>query len=244
MDTTYPENQPTNDAVSSNLPSFVKCDTRYDTFNQEIHLPSNDTSWGSNWLKWVVGANYSWKKIRNTDFQRIPGINTTFQSPYGLPLEQSLVETAFGNPTYGHPGDIDEADDRTYQRQQYALFGQIDINFLPGWKLDLGGRYSWAKESYVSVETGFYQIGNLGCQTAGPPPSAPFTQGATSGGILPKAPLTHDINRESTVYASAAKGFRLGGPTGPITAGPNSVCNGDFHNISQPPADPVRLRSL
>lgn len=243
LDTVYPENQPTNDAIIGNLPSFVKYDTRYDTFNQELRLSSNDTSWGSNWLKWVVGAYYSWQKVRNTDFQRIPGINTTFQSLYGLPLEQSLVETAFGNPTYGQPGggpaialfpgDIDEADDRTYQQQQYALFGQIDINFLPGWKLDLGGRYSWAKESYVSVETGFYQIGNLGYQTAGSPPSAPYTQGATSGAFLPKATLTHDFNSESTVYASAAKGFRLGGPTGPITFGPNSVCNGDFQNIGQ-----------
>jgi iron complex outermembrane receptor protein len=243
LDPIYPQFQAQNDSIIANLPSFVKYDTRYDNFNQELRLSSNDTSWGSNWLKWVVGAYYSWEKVHNTDFQRIPGINTTFQSIYGVPLEQSLVETNFGNPNFGLPGggpaitlfpnDIDESDNRTYQQQQYAVFGQLDINFLPGWKLDLGGRYSLAKEDFISTETGFYQIGNLGYQTPGAPPSAPYTQGATSTAFLPKATIYHDLDSDSSVYASAAKGFRLGGPTGPITFGPTSVCNGDFQAIGQ-----------
>jgi len=47
------------------------------------------------------------------------------------------------------------------------------------------------------------------------------------------ASLTYDVTPESNVYTSASKGFRLGGPTGPITFGPSSVCNGDFQNIGQ-----------
>jgi len=243
LDPIYPQYMSQNDSIIGNLPSFVKYDTRYDTFNQELRLSSNNSSWGSKWLKWVVGVYYSWEKVHNTDYQRIPGINTVFQSIYGVPMEQSLVETDYGNPTYGQPGggpaitlfpnDIDEADNRTYRQQQYAMFGQLDINFLPGWKLDLGGRYSLAKEDYVSTETGFYQIGNLGYQTPGAPASAPYTQGASSSAFLPKATLYHDLDADSSVYASAAKGFRLGGPTGPIVFGPTSVCNGDFQAIGQ-----------
>jgi outer membrane receptor protein involved in Fe transport len=243
LDPIYPQYAAQNDAIIGNLPSFVKYDTRYDSFNQELRLSSNNTSWGSRWLKWVVGAYYSWQKVHNTDFQRIPGINTTFQSIYGIPMEQSLVETNFGNPTYGQPGggpaitlfpdDIDESDNRTYQQQQYAVFGQLGLTLAPGWKLDLGGRYALAKEDYVSSETGFYQIGNLGYQTPGAPPTAPYAQGASSNAFLPKATLYHDVNADSSVYVSAAKGFRLGGPTGPIVFGPTSVCNGDFQAIGQ-----------
>ena len=243
LDPIYPQYSAQNHAIIGNLPSFVKYSTRYDTFNQELRVSSNDTSWGSKWLKWVVGGYFSYQKVHNTDFQRIPGINSVFASIYGVSMEQSLVETTYGNPTYGQPGggpaitlfpgDIDESDNRTYQQQQYAMFGQLDITFAPGWKLALGGRYSLAKESYASVETGFYQIGNLGYQTAGQPPAAPYTQGASSSAFLPKATLFHDLSPDSAVYASAAKGFRLGGPTGPIVFGPTSVCNTDFQSIGQ-----------
>ncbi len=243
LDPIYPQFQGQNDAVIANLPSFVHYRTTYAVFNQELRLSSNQTSWGASWLNWVVGAYFSTQKVHNTDFQQIPGINTTFAGIYGLPMEQSLVETAYGNPTYGQPGggpaitlfpnDIDESDDRTYKQQQFAVFGQVGISFAPGWKLDLGGRYLHAHEDYISVETGFYQIGNLGYQTPGQPPSAPYTQSGKTDAFLPKATLYHDLGATSSVYASVAKGFRLGGPTGPITFGPTSVCNGDFQAIGQ-----------
>ncbi|MGQ4827639.1 hypothetical protein, partial [Enterococcus faecalis] len=90
-----------------------------------------------------------------------------------------------GDPIPLFPHDIDESDDRTYKQQQFALFGQASIAFAPGWKLDLGARFSAAHEDYVSVETGFYQIGNLGYQTDGQPAAAPYTQAATSHTFLP-----------------------------------------------------------
>ncbi len=243
LDPVYPQNQPQNDSIIANLPSFVRYDTSYKAFNQELRLSSNATSWNANWLQWVVGGYFNTQTVHNTDFQRIPGVNTAFQNIYGVAMEQSLVETSYGNPTYGQPGggpaitlfpgDVNESDIRTYKQRQFALFGQVGITFAPGWKLDLGGRYSWAHEHFVSVESGFFQIGNLGYQTAGQPASAPYTQAANSRSFLPKATLYHDLGSTSSVYATAAKGFRLGGPTGPITYGPTSVCNADFAAIGQ-----------
>ncbi|MFX7063724.1 hypothetical protein ABTH87_18880, partial [Acinetobacter baumannii] len=91
------------------------------------------------WLKWVVGAYFSTQKVRNVNFQQIPGINTTFKAIYGIDMDESLVQTTYGNPTYGQPGggpaiplfpnDIDESDDRTYKQQQVAVFGQLGIAF-------------------------------------------------------------------------------------------------------------------
>ena len=241
LDPIYPQYQPQNDGIIATLPSAVHYRTHYRQFSQELRLSSNNSS--PHWLSWVAGAYFATQNVHNIDYQTIDGINSTFQSIYGMPMEQSLVETAYGNPTYGQPGGgaaiplfpngIDESDDRTYRQQQYAVFGQASIAFARGWKLDLGGRYSAAHEDFTSVETGFYQIGNLGYQTAGQPASPPFTQDATSRAFLPKATLYHELSPQSSVYASAAKGFRLGGPTGPITFGPTSVCNGDFQNIGQ-----------
>jgi outer membrane receptor protein involved in Fe transport len=243
LDTVYPAYQPINDTVIANLPSAVEIRTHYKQFSQELRLSSNDTSAGASWLKWQVGAYYATQSVHNTDYQTIGGINSTFLSIYGIPLDQSLVQNAFGNPNYGtpgggpaiplFPGDIDESDNRTYRQQQFAVFGQASIAFARGWKLDLGGRFSAAHEDYISVETGFYQIGNLGYQTAGQPPAPAYLQDGTGQAFLPKATLYHDLTATSSVYASAAKGFRLGGPTGPITFGPTSVCAGDFAAINQ-----------
>ena len=243
LDPIYPQYQTQNDNIIAVLPSAVHYRTHYRQFSQELRLSSNETSPGPHWLSWVAGAYFATSSVHNIDYQTIDGINSTFQTIYGMPMEQSLVETAYGNPTYGQPGGgaaiplfpngIDESDDRTYRQQQFAVFGQASVAFAKGWKLDLGGRFSAAHEDFVSVETGFYQIGNLGYQTAGQPPAPPFTQDAKSKAFLPKATLYHELSRQSSLYASVAKGFRLGGPTGPITFGPTSVCNGDFQNIGQ-----------
>jgi len=252
LDTVYPAYQPQNDSIIANLPSAVEIRTHYRQFSQELRLSSNDTSAAASWLKWVVGAYYATQSVHNTDYQTIGGINSTFQSIYGIPLDQSLVQTNFGNPNYGQPGggpaiplfpnDIDESDNRTYRQQQFAVFGQASIAFAKGWKLDLGGRFSAAHEDYISVETGFYQIGNLGYQTAGQPAAPPYLQDGTGHAFLPKATLYHDLTAGSSVYVSAAKGFRLGGPTGPITFGPTSVCAGDFANIDQT-TQPTQFKS-
>ena len=243
LDPLYPAYMAQNDSVIANLPSVVQIRTHYQQFSQELRLSSNDSSAGASWLKWVVGAYYSTQQVHNTDYQTIGNINATFQSIYGIPLDQSLVQSNFGNLSYGQPGggpaiplfpnDIDESDNRTYRQQQYAVFGQASIAFAKGWKLDLGGRFSTAHEDYTSVETGFYQIGNLGYQTAGQPAAPAYGQTGTGQAFLPKATLYHDLTGSNSVYASAAKGFRLGGPTGPIVFGPGTVCAGDFATINQ-----------
>ena len=243
LDAVYPEHMAVNDSVIANLPSVVQIRTHYRQFSQELRLSSNDSSAGASWLKWQVGAYYSTQSVANTDFQQITGVNSTFQSIYGIPLDSSLVQTTYGNPNFGMPGggpavplfpnDIDESDTRTYRQQQFAVFGQASIAFSKGWKLDLGGRFSAAHEDFISIETGFFQIGNLGYQTAGQPAAAPYLQSGTGKAFLPKITLYHDLSGTSSVFATAAKGFRTGGPTGPITFGPTSICNTDFQAINQ-----------
>jgi iron complex outermembrane receptor protein len=222
--------------ILSNLPSPVKLDTQYIQFTQELRLASPDNP--GDHLHWVVGAYFAQQSIHNTDFQQIPGINTTFESLFGVPLEATAAEPTFNAGVPGttlFPNNEDESDNRTYKETQYSGFGQIDLDFWNSWHLGVGGRYEVAAEHYISVETGFYQIGNLGFTgfPAGTPTSGPYTQAATSTSFTPKVTLSHDFSSNETVYASAGEGFRLGGPTGPIVFGPNTVCASDFALINQ-----------
>jgi outer membrane receptor protein involved in Fe transport len=211
--------------IVSNIPSAVKLETRTEQISQELRLSSPDG--GPNQvLQWVVGGYFSWQRIHNIDFQQIENLNNIFQGLYGETLEQSSAEVAYngGVPnTVLFPDNIDEYDNRTYHSTQYAAFGQADYQPLPGWRLGIGGRFDYYREYYDSVETGFYQIGNI----------SPYHQQANADSFTPKFTLSHDVSSNETVYASAGEGFRLGGPTGPIVFGPGTVCAQDFAAINQ-----------
>jgi outer membrane receptor protein involved in Fe transport len=222
--------------ILSNLPSTVKLNTHYVQFTQEFRVSSADNP--GDHLHWVAGFYFAHQSIHNTDFQQIPGINKTFTSLFGVPLEDTAAEPTFNAGVPGtilFPNDEDESDNRTYKETQYSGFGQIDVDFLSSWHLGVGGRYEVASENYNSVETGFYQIGNLGFTgfPAGTPTTGPYLQAATSTSFTPKITLSHDFSASETMYASVGEGFRLGGPTGPIVFGPETVCASDFALINQ-----------
>ncbi len=211
--------------IIGNLPSAVHLQTKDVQFSEEVRLSSPDTGPNAP-LRWVAGLYYAQQKVHNIDFQQIPGINSTFLGLYGLTMENSSVEDAFNGGVPGtvlFPNDVDESDNRTYKETQVSAFGQIDLTLAPTWRLGLGGRVEHAAEHFDSVESGFYQIGNI----------SPYHQQGDATTFTPKITVSHDLSADETVYASAGQGFRLGGPTGPITFGPNTVCAGDFQTINQ-----------
>ncbi len=211
--------QPLVDSVLANLPSAVEFRSHYAQASQELRLSSPAEA--ARRLRWVAGIYFQNSWIHNTNFQQIPGINEAFEKIFGVPMEQTYLWSLYGAPTVTQlfPDEIDESDNRFYNETQYAAFGQLDYELVPGLlHASLGGRYADSRESYYSEEIGFYQIGNI----------SPYYQNGKFTAFTPKASLSYDVSAESDVYISAAKGFRLGGPTGPITWGPNSVCNPDY----------------
>jgi outer membrane receptor protein involved in Fe transport len=211
--------------IISNTPSKVRLDASTQQLTQEIRLSSPDKGPDQR-LHWVAGIYYANQRIHETDFQQIENLNAEFLGLYGETLEQSSAEVAFngGIPnTVLFPDNIDESDNRYYYNTQYAAFGQIDWDFLPTWHLGVGGRYEYATEHFDATELGFYQIGNI----------TPYHQAQSANSFTPKFTLSHDFSRDESVYASAGEGFRLGGPTGPIVFGPQTVCSQDFAAINQ-----------
>jgi iron complex outermembrane receptor protein len=225
--------------ILSNLPSPVHLETHYVQFTQEFRLASRDTP--GDRLRWVAGVYYAQQTIHNRDFQRIPGINTTFENLFGMPLEDTAAEPTFNAGVPGtvlFPGDIDESDNREYWETQYAGFGQIDYDITRDLHASLGARVANASEHFISLETGFYQIGNIGftgfpAGTPSPPATGPYKQQGSATSFTPKATISYTVASTETLYASVGEGFRLGGPTGPIVFGPETVCAGDFALINQ-----------
>jgi iron complex outermembrane recepter protein len=203
--------QPLVDSIIANLPSAVHLSNHYGQFSQELRLSSPAGLGGG--LKWVGGVYFENSWIHDIDFQQIRGISTAFTSIFGVPMEQTYVNTLYGPPQAGttllFPNDIDESDNRFYSEKQYAGFGQIDYDLLPDMHGSLGVRYAVTSENYVSTETGFYQIPNI----------SPYFQSGKFIAFTPKFSLSYDLTKDSNVYASAAKGYRNGGPTGPIPYG-------------------------
>jgi outer membrane receptor protein involved in Fe transport len=238
VDPNYPNFKPNvaaDDSIIGNLRSPVRYTTRYSQITQELRLASHKPEDGDLPLKWVVGLYYSQQWIHNTNFQQIPGLNAAFKSIYGVPLEQSPVNDAYGAPgiTKLFPDNVDEADEKLYNERQYAIFGQADYDILSDLHAAVGMRYLYARDVVNFTTYGFYQIGNF----------SPFNQQAHSYAFTPKFTLTYDVDQDSNVYASASKGYRLGGPEpSPAPFGPTTVCNGDFSNLGIT-TDPLKFAS-
>ena len=73
-----------------------------------------------------------------------------------------------------------------------------------------------ATESFTEFGSGFFEFGNAGAYG-----SPLYAQSTTFSSSTPKATLTYDVTPVSSLYASAGKGFRLGGATTPNT---NAAC--------------------
>jgi outer membrane receptor protein involved in Fe transport len=213
---TYPDGSPNCDSaqqplvnsIIANLPSKVSLSNHYGQFSQELRLSGTTGA-----LKWVGGLYFENSWIHDHDFQQIPGISTAFTGIFGTPMENTYVNTLYGPPAPGSsllfPNDIDEFDNRFYNERQYAAFGQLDYDFSASLHGSFGMRYGYTSESYYSTEIGFYQIPNI----------SPFYQSEVFHAFTPKVTLSYDVSALSNVYASAAKGYRGGGPTGPIPYG-------------------------
>jgi outer membrane receptor protein involved in Fe transport len=106
---------------------------------------------------------------------------------------------------------------------QNALFGEGSLEFAPGWKATLGLRgyhYQYTQNNSEWGDFTPYGFTNLlsGASTlAGN--TAPFntTASGNASGVNPKFDLSWQMNPQLLLYATAARGFRMGGTDQPFT---------------------------
>lgn len=212
----YTTHQAQNDAILGNIASPVTFTDHFNTWTQEFRLSSPA---GHSRVKWVAGGFVADQQWSHLDYETAPGFSSAFQSIYGYnintdPVLNPSVGSAQYNPNFWANDLVWTVNDHN-DVKQYAIFGQVDIDILPTLHVGLGDRYVWAVEKFTETGAGFFDYGGAGTM------GTPYTQSARFSTSTPKFTLTYDLTDESSVYASAGKGFRLGGATTPNT---NAAC--------------------
>jgi iron complex outermembrane receptor protein len=212
----YTNHEYGNDYILGNLPSPVDFTDHFNTWTQEIRLASPADQ---QFVHWVAGVYANDQQVDHLDSEPINGISATFQNIYGYginadPILNPSLGTTTPNANFWTHDVVWQVFDHN-DTTQYAVFGQVDIDVLPNLHLGLGDRYVKATEKFAETGFGFFEFGNDGTN------GSVYSQKASFSTSTPKFTLTYDINAQATVYASAGKGFRLGGATTPNT---NAAC--------------------
>ena len=236
LDPEYPDKTAVNNAVIGGLPSQVHRTDRAYQASEELRAASTDAHLFGRDLNWIGGLYFEWQRQARDDTEPAPGIRAAFQSIYGFSIEQSPFGGAAlgGLPYANYQNDVVYSDNQSLIQKQYAGFAQADYAILPHLKLTAGLRYSYATQDYFRASGGVLAVGN----------TFPFRSEDSTYAATPKFSLAYDLDRNSLIYATIAKGFRLGGPTGPVSG---ITCASDLAavGISKPPTSygPDRLWS-
>lgn len=229
--TDTPEQAYATATVLAFLPSPVYNRTRTEQFSQELRLHSESESIAGVPTSWSAGIYFADQRQSHTNYQYIPGLQADFLKIYGYDISSNASPVG---PTH-YPG-ISYANDLIYvgnyypAERQIAPFGELQFAVTPQLKAEVGLRYVAAKSTDVVNSAGFYAFGL----------PATFRNDATFSATTPKVSVEYAVNDLSNAYVTAAKGFRLGGPTGPdpayVTGG---VCDSDYAslNIKSPPTE-------
>ena len=161
------------------------------SFSQEVRLQSTGAD---KRLRWVIGAFYQHSKQNATQVVTDPTLETEFTAATGLPFA-----AVFGVPML--PGGVVYYQDpfRTVDKQ-IAGFGQLDYGLTDRLTVTAGVRVASAKFSFLT-------------RVGGPFGGVPFTDTGNQNDspVTPKFGLDYRFSDHSSVYASASKGFRVGG---------------------------------
>jgi iron complex outermembrane receptor protein len=201
------------DAIAG-LPSAVYLNNLVRQLSQEFRLASKPYDGKSPWT-WLGGVYVSDQHTDIIENDPIFGVNATF-ARFGFSSEDPAIlpDTYPG----AFPGDNAFSGAFHYREQQQSVFGEVNYYFTPALHATLGARYLKG-DSSLDQNNGLYLAG------AGNNSSARLSSTA----FTPKYALTWEVDPSHTVYASVAKGFRLGGANvfvPPTTCGPDLAANG------------------
>jgi len=186
-------------------------------FFQEIRLQSTDPAAR---LVWTGGFFYAHLDENTTETVIDQNLSSEFNAFYGAPL---------CTPQAPCPsGQILEQPLAKIIDKQYALYGDATFKISESWKATAGVRVARIEYSGAIVYYGPFFAPDVG-------PATPLT--STGSGsetpVTPKAVLAYQPNPDALFYASAAKGYRVGGINGAVS----SLCSPNLSSIglSAPP---------
>ncbi|MDB5363998.1 MAG: tonB dependent receptor family protein [Rhodospirillales bacterium] len=194
----------------SNLASPINYRMMTNQISQELRLASKSMQETGLPFAWVAGFYYSDQHLTTSDYEHVTGFTSLFEKLYG-----QTPDAFFGAP---FPNDAVYHSVRHYDERQYAVFGEANYAILSNLKATAGLRYLYARESLNRYGGDFFDLGD----------PSPVSKLSRAYAATPKFALNYDITDDSSIYANATKGFRLGGPNRPV---PSSICAADLSGL-------------
>lgn len=169
---------------------------RQNDFTQEVRLQSDDPDAR---VTWIVGAFYGWTRQRNSEAIIDPQFDELNLAVFGQT----------GMDLYGYgllPGDRSYIGEYTSHDSQIAAYSEMSWRFAPRWRLTAGVRVARTRFDFTNFQDGPYNA---------PGPSG--ASGAeTETPVTPKLGVSYEPDDRSLVYATAQKGYRIGGANVPL----------------------------
>ena len=180
-------------------------------FYQEVRLQSSDPSAG---LTWTAGVFYSHLNENTTEQVYDPNLDAEFNVDYGVPLCTPEAPCPGGNI-------LSQPVSRIIDKQ-YAVFGDATLRLSDAWKATMGLRVS-----RVSYTGDLEYYGPFLSPTNGPSTPLVSTGGNSENPVTPKVVVSYQPDHENLFYASASKGYRVGGLNGAVS----SLCGPSLESI-------------
>jgi outer membrane receptor protein involved in Fe transport len=160
-------------------------------FTQEVRLQSNDSN---SPLSWILGAFYTNQKQLSVEEIHDPQLPALTEYLWGDTIENVWGEGLLPN------GD-DYINHTEGHEWQAAVFGNATIAITPDLKLQIGARVAKTHFDFSNFANGAQNGGFTG-PDSGKQDETPFT---------PMTSLTWQFTPDDMVYATVAKGYRIGG---------------------------------
>ncbi len=212
-----PNCQPTTTLLTAkgiNLPGFAnyiaanRITNAQQNFTQEIRVQSNDPA---SRLQWTVGGFYSFDRQQSDEQIFDPKLPQLTRL-----LWDEGMYVAWGQQLL--PGGVDYDNNTRAHDKQEALFADATYAITDRLKLNVGLRYAWTKFVFINSNDGPQDL----LDDHGVP--AVSTGGKSEQPFTPKVSISYQLTSDDMVYATAAKGYRIGGATPPLpipACGPN-----------------------
>ncbi|MEI9985749.1 MAG: TonB-dependent receptor [Aliidongia sp.] len=212
-------------AVVAGLPAAAYLNTTVRQYSEELRIASKpyDPNGTGLPITWVAGLYYADEHTTTSDTEPVIGINAAFAS-FGENVNNPN-DIAYGYPG-DFPGESSYISNRRYDTRQYAVFGEGNYYLSPTLRVTAGLRYLYARDNLNRVGDAWY-VGGLTLDS-----STERSYAAT-----PKFAVTWDVTPDETLYANAAKGFRLGGPNRPVPIDGETIADLQTLHLAAAPAN-------
>jgi outer membrane receptor protein involved in Fe transport len=213
-------------AIVGALPSAVLLNNKMNQNALELRLASKEYDANARPYTWLAGLYYARAQMDVRDNEPVYGITSAFAAAGRDVNDPNALAGSFPG---AFPNDNSYFATRRYVDQQTSVFGEFTYYPSPSLRLSAGVRYLKARQEFVSHKDYYFAGG-------------PFdlTVNTTSDATTPRFAASWDASKEVTLYANAAKGFRLGGAIRPIPLTP--VVQDDLKAQGLPPTIPIAYK--